>query len=240
MSAAKNKSRRGLLLGLAGLSAMAWGWQRFVHRAQPLRFAPIEGLPGWRRAETVAVSGGSGPDAVFLGIGEAANPSLSPDRLCETLYANPGPGLPIAVFTDINCPNCKSLEAKLAARADQLSVTWLQLPLLGPGSEAAARVAIAAELLSGKSSEPPLALRGRGIGPVIRHHASRVGLDPEILNEEMDKPQVTARLRLHLGAAETLGIWGTPAMTIGQTLVMGDVASETLDALIATDHPVCA
>jgi protein-disulfide isomerase len=33
-------------------------------------------------------------------------------------------------------------------------------------------------------------------------------------------------------AANTLGIWGTPALTIGRTLVMGDIPAKTLDLLI--------
>lgn len=236
----QSKSRRGLLLGLAGLSAVAWGWQRYVHRTPDLGFTPIPGLPGWRQAETGAVSGGSAAGAVFLGIGEDAITPLPAENLCDTLYTASGTGRPVAVFTDINCPNCRALEAKLAARRDQLSITYLELPLLGPSSVAAARVSIAASLLSGTSSPPPQALRGNGLPALIRHHAERLNLDPEALTQEIETPRVSATLKAHASAAETLGIYGTPGMTIGKTLIMGDVAPDVLDQLLTMDHPSCS
>ncbi len=240
LNAPQNKSRRGLLLGLAGLSAVAWGWQRYIHRTPELSFLPISGLPGWRQAETGAISGGSTMDAVFLGIGEDVVTPLPPERLCDTIYTATGTGRPLAVFTDINCPNCRSLEAKLATRANQLSISWLQLPLLGPSSVAAARVSIASQLLSGAPSAPPQTLRGNGMSALIRHHAERTGLAPATLTHEIDSPRVTAILSTHASAAETLGVWGTPAMTFGKSLIMGDVATEVLDQLLVMDHPVCA
>ena len=151
----------------------------------------------------------------------------------------PGPGRPIAVFTDINCPNCQSLEAKLATRRDGLSITWLHLPRLGPSSESFARMALAAEHLTGSPFGPIPALRGPGISAALQHYATRIGVSADVLNATMYHPKVTARLETHARAAETLGIWGTPAMTIGQTLVMGDVPGKTLDALLAMDHGAC-
>lgn len=234
------RSRRGVLIGAAGLAAIAWSWQRFGVEKVNLAFEPIPRLDGWRQARTGSVSlGGSATNAVFLGIGEESATPLPPEALCETLYANGQPGLPIAVFTDINCPNCRSLEAKLDTRKDGLSIRYLQLPLLGPGSETAARVAIASEILSGIPAEPPRNLRGSGLQALLRAHAERTGLEVDELRAEMDTPAVDARLAIHRGAAETLGIFGTPAMTIGKTLVIGDVSSETLDELLAMAHPAC-
>ena len=218
---------------------MAWGWQRYINRTPDLTFTPISGLPGWRQTATGALSGGSASDAVFLGIGEDAVTPLPAKDLCRTLYSTSAPGLPIAVFTDINCPNCRNLEAKLAARQGELSVTWLQLPLLGPTSVAAARVSAAATALSDASFGPPQTLRGTGLAPLIRHYADQATVDPNALSDAIDAPKTQAILDRHASAAETLGIWGTPAMTIGKTLIMGDVASEVLDQLLAMDHPIC-
>ena len=239
LDSGKNKSRRGLLLGLAGLSAVAWGWQRFGVREAALKFQPIPDLPGWRLAETGAVSGGGATDAVFLGIGDETSKPLAPEILCETLYSRPGPGVAVAVFTDINCPNCRSLEAKLAARTDGLTLTWLQLPRLGPGSVVAARVAVAASLLGGVPPSPPGALRGTGVASLVRFHAARARIAPEALEAEVDSLRVTEILEIHAGAAETLGVWGTPAMTIGKTLVMGDMSEDRLDQLLEMEHPAC-
>ena len=161
---------------------------------------------------------------------------MPPQDLCSFLYPTVDNRLSAAIFTDINCPNCASLETKLAARRDRLNLRFIDFPLLGAFSEAAARVSVAAELLSGVPSEPPRILRGRNIGAVIRHHADRTGLDPEVLNDEMDAPRVKDRLALHRSAAETLGIWGTPALTIANTLIMGDLQIETLDRIIALEE----
>lgn len=234
-------SRRGLLIGVAGLAAIAWSWQRFGVEKVNLTFEPIPGLDGWRRASTGAISGsGSATNAVFLGLEENTVEPLARAQLCETLYASAESGVPIAVFTDINCPNCRSLEAKLEVRRSGLSLTYLQLPLLGEGSEAAARVAIAAEVLSGVPAEPPRGLRGTGLSALVRHHAERSGLTVETLNNALTSPEVETRLTTHRRAAETLGVFGTPSMTIGQTLVIGDIPTAVLDQLLTTIEPVCS
>ncbi|MCV6593842.1 MAG: hypothetical protein OIF48_12875 [Silicimonas sp.] len=234
MAQKRNRSRRGLLIILAGLVALAWGWPQINPRDTALRFAPIKGLPGWQSAETGALSGGAA-DAVFLGLGDTPLPPLAAKDLCATLF--PAPRTRLAVFTDINCPNCRSFEAKLAAR--DLAITWLQLPLLGPGSETAARVAIAAETLSGQPAAPPRALRGTGVEALLRHHGKTTGLVPQTLKEEAHSPRTDAILTRHERAADTLGVYGTPAFVIGKTLVLGDLSEPRLDALLALDHAAC-
>ena len=182
---------------------MAWGWQRFLQGSPDLAFVPIAGLPGWQLLETGAVSIGGGTGAVFIGIGETAE-TLSPGALCSLLYPRQGKSPALAYFSDVQCPNCRSLEAKLFARKGQLILNRIELPLLGPRSEAFARANLGRRL---------------GVGP--------------------DSPAVAAQLARNHAAAETLGIWGTPAMTIGRTLVMGDLSDQRLDRLLAMDHPVC-
>ena len=206
MTETKNKSRRGLLLGLAGLSAVAAGWQWVLKRPRDLVFLPIPGLPGWQLMETNAISGGAATSAVFLGI-EAGDPvtPLSSADLCRRLYPNPQDKPTIAFFTDVQCPNCASLDAKLHALRDRVHLNRIELPLLGVRSVAVAKANL----------------------------AERLGADP-------DGPEVAARLAKNHAAAKTLGIWGTPAFTIGRTLVMGDVPRGTLETLLTLNHPTCA
>ncbi len=232
-------SRRNLLFGVAGLAAIAWGWQRFGVRRERLAFSPINGLDGWRRAEAggLSLGRGSATSSVFLGIGEEGVPPLPASALCAALYQSAASPV-IAVFTDFFCPNCRILEARLEARladAPDISLVWHQLPLLGPSSVRAARAAAAAGLQGGYD-----AFRRRLITAPFRptvnffgETAEAVGLNGNQLIADMDGPEVAGRLLASHRAAETLGIYGTPAFAIGRTLVMGAVQGDTLDQLLA-------
>src|SRR3546814_1431659 len=63
--------------------------------------------------------------------------------------------------------------------------------------------------------------------------ADSVGLDSERLQREMQDPQITALLRSNHALAEQIGITGTPAFIIGNTLIPGAVSIEELRAKIA-------
>lgn len=232
-------SKRNLLILLAGLSAIAWGWQRFGVRREQLTFSPIRGLDGWRVgvAGGLSQSQGSATSAVFLGLGEESVSPLPESDLCAALYGE-GSSPAVAVFTDFFCPNCRVLEARLEARLATLPgvrLVWHQLPLLGPSSERAAQAAAAAELQGGYD-----AFRRRLITAPFRPTASffgetaeAVGLDGNRLIADMEGSEVARRLLTSRRAAETLGIYGTPAFAVGKTLVMGAVQSDTLDQLLA-------
>ena len=237
----KTTSRRGLFFVLGGLIAVGAGWQAYLGRSKELVFEPIAGLPEWRRVafESVTQPGGNASAAIFLGIGEDDNHGLwPPDQLCSALYPDTSEAqgkLPVAVFSDVNCPNCRRLEAKLEQRRERLTLNWIELPLLGPTSVPAAKAALAASLQPGGTAFRAQAMsriRGGRMHPDVLAAATEAGLDPEKLIADFSGPEVAALLRRNHAMAGTLGVWGTPAMTIGQTLVMGDVENDVLDQLI--------
>ena len=237
----KTTSRRELFYVLGGLIAVGAGWQAYLGRSKELVFEPIKGLPEWRRVafDSVTQPGGDASAAVFLGIGEDGNHGeWPPDQLCSALYSDTPEAhdkLPVAVFSDVNCPNCRSLEAKLERRVEQLALNWIELPLLGPTSVPAAKAALAASLQPGGAAFRTQAMsriRGGRIHPDVLAEAAQAGLDPDKLIADFSGPEVAALLSRNHAMAGTLGVWGTPAMTIGQTLVMGDVESDVLDQLI--------
>lgn len=235
MSSTSN--RRDLLLLGAGLATVAVGWQVWLARAKPLNFEPISNLPGWRRIAFGDVTGsGSASGAVFIGIdaSETLAP-LSASALCKTLYPSLSKGIPAAVFTDVNCPNCARLEAKLKARSDVLDLNWLDLPLLGPTSENAARAMAAGDLQTESKAFRQAVLNtspGRLMPNVLRRLAEQSGLNADRLLNDMDGDRVTAQLTQIRRAAQTLGVWGTPGLTIGQTFILGDMHEAVLDQLI--------
>ena len=231
----KGRTRRDLMLLSLGLAGVAAGWQIWIRRPRDLEFAEIDGLSGWRRivSEQVTQTGGNASQAVFLGIGqgEAIEP-LPPNSLCEVLYPGERAGLRAAYFTDVNCPNCRRLEDKLTARRHLLQTTILDLPLMGENSRQAAKAAIAAEL-QGRGPEFRRELTKSGFASQLVGRLARAsGSDIEGLLADMESNTVHQRLRLARRAAETLGIYGTPALTVGRTLIMGDVPASLLDQII--------
>ena len=238
-------SRRNLAVILLGLIAIAAAWQAYLARSTTIEFKPIEDLPGWGQVvfPGVSVGGGGATGAVLVGIdAEDAPEPLTESQLCRNLYPAASRKLPVAVFSDANCPNCRSLEAKLAARSDRVHVTILHLPLLGPDSKSAAKAMVAAEL-QGLGTEFRSELLRQGSAPQqVGRIATASGVDAGQLTRDMDGPEVEARLLSARRAAETLGVWGTPATTIGKTLVMGDMPGRMLDRLIETfgaEEPGC-
>lgn len=235
----KGTTNRRNLLGLgAGLVAIAAGWQTWLGRERPISFQTIDGLPGWRRITFASVTGtnGSATDSVFLGLENTNSPPpFSSDALCKTLYPKAAKGIPAAIFTDVNCPNCTRLEAKLNARSNALALNWHDLPLLGPTSERAARAMVAGDQQPGGDAFRQTILRtspGRLQPAKIQKLAEQAGLNAQRLIKDMNGAQVSATLLASRRAAATLGVWGTPGFTIGRTFVLGDMPENTLDQLI--------
>lgn len=228
-------NRRDLILTGLALAAVAAGWQIWIRRPVPLVFAEINGLAGWRKVETGNLSVPSGATFLTIGQGQSNTAPLAPDRLESTLYRDPNAHR-IAIFSDFFCPFCRRLTARLASRSD-LNVNWHELPLLGPASEIAAHASLAADQQGAYA--PFVAALARSTFRPTQAHMGRVaesiGLDAVRLVRDMAGPDVADRLAKSQSAAATLGIYGTPGITIGRTLVMGEVTTDELDALIALE-----
>lgn len=228
-------------MGFGGLLAAGWAWQRYSDGRQNLTSVGIPGLPGWTRIDLAGVSssGGTATDAALLGVGDdsTAAESLSEDRLLGVLYRRSNStGVPVAVFSDFFCPYCRQLIARLAQRPQtEISVTWHELPLLGPASVQAARAAIAADMQGGYAEFQRVLFTApfRPTAETFAKAATAAGLEPGQLLLDMNSNEVSRSLLLSRRAADTLGIYGTPGMVIGRTLIMGAVSDRSLDQLIA-------
>ena len=187
-------------------------------------------------APTAGVAG-----AAFLGLGddsEAVEP-MPAARLCAALF-DPNEGtVPVASFSDFFCPYCRVQTPRLARRAERtdtkIAVKWHELPLLGPTSVIAARAAVAAELQGGYPEFQARLLESpfRPTTQYLAEVASSAGLAPGQILVDMDGQVVASRLSRSRGAARSLGIYGTPALVVGRTLVMGRISESDLDRLIA-------
>ena len=234
--------RRGL--AVAGLAAAAvLAGPRLVPGLWP-RLAPGPDLvpdpvlPGFRRLDGLAVT--AGPPAL-AGIGADPAPEAGPLACADLFPGGVIPGrVPVAVFTDINCPHCRVMEPWLTGLpADRVTLSWHDLPLLGPASDAGARAIIAAGAQGAEAQLRDRLHRSRFVpdAAYLTALATDAGLDPDRLLAEMAAPATTARLAASVALARRLGLAGTPALVIGDIIAPGRLERAELDALIAMAGP---
>lgn len=241
--APRARNRRGLLVfAAAGAAAIAAPriWSAF---APPPPGTPIPGLPGFMRLDDSPVSGAVDP---FAGLDapdpDAIDPVPMPapgPALCAALFRDGiAPGtVPMAFFTDINCPFCRAMERWLPeVGAGAASLTWHDLPLLGPASRAAAR-AVAAAHLQGAGDAMRARLHRARLQPTpdyIRSLADGIGLDADRLATDMTGAAVTARLAQSLGLFHGFRAAGTPTLVVGGTLAVGQRSEAFVTGLVDT------
>ena len=151
---------------------------------------------------------------------------------------NPDGDVTLVEFFDYACGYCKrALESvmNLLESDPQLRIVWKDLPVLGPLSRFAARASIAAQRQGRYLDfhEAVMGSRGRLSEDAVMAIAGRIGLDVERLRRDIADPGIEAYLDETHRLARELGIDGTPAFVIGNTLVPGAVGGERLRQLIA-------
>ena len=151
---------------------------------------------------------------------------------------NPKGDVTLVEFFDYQCGYCKrSLKPvrDLLETDRQLRIVWKEFPILGPVSRFAARAAMASEN-QGRYLEFHVAVmgsRGKLTEDRVMTLAGSVGLDVQRLRRDMDDPAIEEYLDETIRLAQVLGIRGTPAFVIGDTLVPGVVGDARLKELIA-------
>lgn len=192
-------SRRELLQ-LGGVAAVGWGVAQFFQRAAPIG----------RDASTNSTAR-----------------KLLRDR-DSPRFDNVAADLTVVVFADYQCPACKLTAPALEAavqRDGRVRVIYKDWPILGPLSDHAARVAIAAAR--------------QGIYPIVHRNLmqERRRLDDTILKANVEAAggnwsMLVRDLDAHRQAIEqsiartsadafALGLEGTPAYLVGTVLVAG-------------------
>ena len=124
---------------------------------------------------------------------------------------------------------------ELLAGDAKLRVVWKEFPILGPVSRFAARAAMAAAR-QGRYLDFHLAAMGapgKLTEASVMGIAERLGIDIGRLRRDMEDPAIGAYLDETNRLARNLGITGTPAFVIGDTLVPGAVGIARLRELIA-------
>lgn len=168
----------------------------------------------------------------------------------KALYAAPlqttvgaADGAPTVVeFFDFNCHFCRNaLGDTLTLIADEpnLRIVLKELPILGPDSVEAAKVAIALQMRHPNAAASLefhrrlLASRGRVDRAAALAVASDLGFDAVELEKDAASADVSEALREDMRLASALGIHGTPGYVIGDSVVPGAVGAAALKARIA-------
>jgi protein-disulfide isomerase len=141
-------------------------------------------------------------------------------------------------FFDYNCPYCRRVAptvVELEQADPDLRLVYKEFPILGPGSQFAARAALASRR-QGKYVAFHNALMQateQVTEQTVMEIAREVGLDTEQLRADMQDPAIQEAIGRNLQLANALGITGTPSFIIGQQIVPGAVDLRTLQSMIA-------
>jgi len=155
----------------------------------------------------------------------------------DPVIGNPDGDVTLVEFFDYRCGYCKRMTGVLAQLVDEdpnLRVVMKEFPILSRESGQAARAALAG-LRQDKYEAFHFALMEGGAltDDEILAIAASVGLDTDELQDAMRDPAIGAALRDNLALAEKIGITGTPAFIVGNTMIPGAVSIEELRAKIA-------
>ena len=169
----------------------------------------------------------------------AANRQQVYDDPQSPVGGNPNGNVTLVEFFDYRCPYCKQVEPaleKLIGDDRQLKFVYKEFPVLGPDSETAARVALAAKQ-QGKYDSFHRAMmntQGHIDEATIFKVASSVGLDVDRARQDMKSPDIDKELKANLDLGGALDLSGTPSFIVGDTIVPGAISAADLKQLIAT------
>ncbi|MEM6388012.1 MAG: DsbA family protein [Pseudomonadota bacterium] len=160
-------------------------------------------------------------DAARLGEGDAA----APQRVIE--------------FFDYKCAPCKAMHPALVEFTDshpEVRVEMRHLPILTPGSERAARFALATRETYGDKAHKAVHRELWDIqGPLnaagFQRVATELSLDFQKIAPAMESEAVSARIDYNRNVAIALGVLGTPAFLTPDSMVFGTTDIDALGKL---------
>lgn len=152
------------------------------------------------------------------------------------VLGNPDGKVTLVEFSDYACGYCRKSAPDVAALTKNhpdLRIVIRELPIIGPHSPEAARMALAAAE-QGKFAAFHEAMFAAGqIDPEsIEAAAKSVGLDMERARKVMASPEVEAEINRNYEMANRLGFSGTPSWVAGERLIAGAVGVEQLSEAV--------
>ncbi len=153
---------------------------------------------------------------------------------------NPEGKITIVEFIDYQCGFCKRAHPEIQAIIESdpdVRYVVKELPLLGPASTVAARVAMAileyhGPEVYGRFNDALLTHRSRLTEQVIANLAAEVGADLTVITTLAEDRLITERLNANRTLANAINLTGTPTFVIGETMVRGFVPEADIRAIL--------
>ena len=159
----------------------------------------------------------------------ASNAALIFDDGFSWVGGNPEGSFTVVEFLDYQCGFCRKAQPELTEMIESdgdIRLIVKEMPILGPGSDLAARAAVATLITEGP--EAYAALHGRLMeleGEItdirLDQALAESGLDPAAIRPAMQDPEVERRLAATRELAATLAISGTPTFVFDDRMVRG-------------------
>ncbi|MEO8245311.1 MAG: DsbA family protein, partial [bacterium] len=222
-----------------------------------LTFRAIPGLAPFRTLEAIGTL--STAAGLLIGLDAGQPPDAVGDVMIAEVRANPcaalfrtqeDPRLPIAFFSDFNCPNCRILHSILTEydtkHPDIIRIIHHELPLLGAASTIASKAVLAANLQGGYTAMHDRLIRAQMVTDLnyVVTMAQSVGLDGRRLVADMQSPEIETALDKSKAIAKVFGFYGTPATVIGSTVFLGAIpavdVAQIIEAELAAPVRACS
>lgn len=173
-------------------------------------------------------------------------PNPMPEELRQALerdptapvLGNPDGNITLTEFFDYNCPYCRTMLPRvqqLISSDPQLRVVYHEWPVFGPGSEFAARAALAT-LPGGnywRMHAGLLSMRERAEEPTVLRVARGLGIDEAQLRADMEDDRIELHITNSQLLADHMGLMGTPSFICGDEAAFGEMSLDELRELVA-------
>ena len=153
----------------------------------------------------------------------------------------PGGDATVVEFFDYNCGYCKKVfpeVKKLLEKDKKVRVIFRDFPILGPSSENAAKWALAAQKQKKYYAFHTAMMENRKPidDDLLAETAKSVGMDAAQAKKDAEGTEILMQIEKNRLLANDLGITGTPAFIIGDTLAPGAISLEEMEKRIAAQR----
>jgi protein-disulfide isomerase len=153
---------------------------------------------------------------------------------------NPEGKFTVVEFLDYQCGFCRKAQpeiGELLAGDGDIRLIVKEMPILGPGSELAARAAVATMIAKGPETYAALhhrlmSLKGQVTDTSLDGALKDTGLDPAEIRVAMNDPEVDRRLQATRDLADKLAISGTPTFVFDNEMVRGYLPLAQMQTLV--------